>query len=126
MCQGNEKLLMGKFLKENICQKNELDEKNIAKSQKAALSTYRVTCLSCPPPLKILSVQLGKNYKVPESAPLICMRIWSSAIFYKFFCRHKLRVLSDSETWTFAPNLEFLSNTLKIYSKVWSTKVTKL
>ena len=120
MIQGNEKLLMGMFLQGNICQrKNELEEKNITRSQKAALSTYRVTHLSWSP--KNPKCSIGKKFKISRVDPPNLYENLKYANFYKFCSHHKLRVLSDSKTWTFAPNSEFLSKTVQIYSKIRST-----
>ena len=59
---------MGKFLKENICQRKwPWREKNIARLQKAALSTYRVTRLSFPP--KNPKWSIGKKLQSSRVGP---------------------------------------------------------
>ena len=71
--------------------------KYIARLPKAALSTYMVTCLSCPP--KNPEYPIGKKI---QNSRVICMRIWYSANSYMFCSFHKLRVLSDTKTEFFS------------------------
>ena len=111
-CKGNVSgQLQTKFLKGNICQRKWANGEKTSQDCKR-LPWVHTGWPAKVAPLKILSVRLWTNYRVPESAPLICMIILNSANFYKFCRRHKLRVLSDSKIQSFAPNSEFLSKTL--------------
>ena len=90
------------------------EEKLLKKSQRFRKSwnlTYKRKkwLISRSPFKKAYSSLCIYNYKFPESAPLICMRIENYANFHKFCIYHKLRVLvtlklgvfSDSKTWSF-------------------------
>ena len=80
MCHGNEKLLMGKFCREIYAKANELDQKNIARLQKVALSTYRVTHLSWPP----------KNPKCPIGKKILISRVGPPNLWSQYFSHKSL------------------------------------
>ena len=109
------KVSEGKYLSEKMSWRR----KSIARLQKAALSPYRVTRLSCPP--KDPKYLIGEKLQSSRVGPPNCYEILELCKFLHVFSRHKLGVFSDSKTLSFAPNSEFLCKTLQIYFKNRST-----
>ena len=100
----DNKVSVTKFWSQNIRQKNlvrKFQSKNCSHKFQSHNCSHKLTFSQCLPTNRptdqptdnrqlLELLQTAKTYRVPELASLIGMRIWNSAVFYKFCSPHKL------------------------------------